>query len=168
MGNSIIVLDFEQIVNNVWSTISDSTLRAPLDIQTVTQTEEAYIWFTSGSSGTPKGCIINHKALLSYAKARNEVHQIEETPQVRHYPIEFFIIYSSLQQLPLKARVMMASAMTFDPFLGDIVSCWLSGACLCMAERFTVASDLGGCLSRSEATHVCTTPSIFTSLSSEV
>jgi long-subunit acyl-CoA synthetase (AMP-forming) len=35
----------------------------------------SHIFFTSGSTGRPKGCVCSFGNLLSYCKAKNEIHQ---------------------------------------------------------------------------------------------
>jgi hypothetical protein len=39
--------------------------------------------------------------------------------------------------------VLLASAVTFDPFLGDVVSTWSAGGSVCAVPRQSVLSLLG-------------------------
>mmetsp|Transcript_4873 Transcript_4873/g.12067 ORF Transcript_4873/g.12067 Transcript_4873/m.12067 type:complete len:1375 (-) Transcript_4873:463-4587(-) len=59
----------------------------------------SHIFFTSGSSGSPKGCICTAHNLSAYCAAKNTKHGISET-----------------------SVVLLASPPSFDPCLGDIVA----------------------------------------------
>lgn len=95
----------------------------------------SHIFFTSGSTGRPKGCVCSFGNLLSYCKAKNEIHQVEED-----------------------SVVFVASAHTFDPSLGDFFATWLAGACIALAP---LDFPLGRCLEATSATHVQATPAHF-------
>ena len=74
--------------------------------------ELAYILFTSGSTGQPKGVMVEH---------RN-------------------IVQTILNQIPVFGltpgdRVLMTHALTFDASLGEIFRTLVSGATLCLARR---------------------------------
>ena len=63
--------------------------------------------YTSGSTGTPKAVSVTHGALLNYAREKCRVHGIDRG-----------------------ARVLLASAHTWDPCLGDVFSTLGVGAVL--------------------------------------
>eukprot|EP00434_Breviolum_minutum_P014802 symbB.v1.2.013051.t2/scaffold868.1/size293455/6 len=73
----------------------------------------SHIFFTSGSTGRPKGCVVSHGALESYCRAKNEAYDVA----ARH------------------AVVLVASAFTFDPSLGDFMSAWSVGASIALGPR---------------------------------
>eukprot|EP00976_Prorocentrum_cordatum_P067840 1178901-Prorocentrum_minimum.AAC.7 len=52
----------------------------------------SHIFYTSGSTGQPKGCRVKHISMAAYAHAKNAAHRVDDT-----------------------ARVFIASALTFDP-----------------------------------------------------
>ena len=42
--------------------------------------DPAYVLFTSGSTGVPKGAVVSHKAVLTYVKWYADTFKIDETP----------------------------------------------------------------------------------------
>eukprot|EP00913_Durusdinium_trenchii_P016567 g15572.t1 len=64
----------------------------------------SHIFFTSGSTGRPKGCVVSHGALRSYCLAKTATYGVHET-----------------------SVILVASAHTFDPSLGDFMSTWAAG-----------------------------------------
>ncbi|EKX52453.1 hypothetical protein GUITHDRAFT_58154, partial [Guillardia theta CCMP2712] len=101
----------------------------------------SHIYFTSGSTGFPKGCVVGETALLRYCRARNEVFEFSSS-----------------------SSCLLASPHTFDPCLGDIFSTWMAGGVLCVASKRTILSSLGKCLQEFRASHLLTTPTLFLSL----
>ncbi|GAX25531.1 hypothetical protein FisN_15Hh150 [Fistulifera solaris] len=67
----------------------------------------SHIVFTSGTSGTPKGCCSSIQALQHYIQCKNQRHQVDS-----------------------KSYVALASPLPFDPCLGDILATWTAGATL--------------------------------------
>jgi acyl-coenzyme A synthetase/AMP-(fatty) acid ligase len=104
-----------------------------------TTTNISHIIFTSGSTGKPKGIIVSNHSLLCFALAKMERSEISSS-----------------------SRIFLASAFTFDPWLGDLATTLVSGACLIIAPRERIlAGALPYLLVQTKATHCCTTPSTW-------
>lgn len=89
----------------------------------------------------PKGCVVTMASLASYCHAKAQAHSTGEN-----------------------SVVFLASAVTFDPYLGDVLATWASGGCLCAVPRQSMLSSLGEALRDLRATHVLTTPTLFSTL----
>ncbi|KAG8469179.1 hypothetical protein KFE25_007697 [Diacronema lutheri] len=98
----------------------------------------SHIFFTSGSTGRPKGCVVQRAALAAYCAAHARAHDVRPGDVV-----------------------LVASAHTFDPCLGEMASALCAGATVALAPRRELAAALGGCLARARATHVTTTPTAW-------
>jgi len=123
----------------------------------------AHVWYTSGSSGTPKGCVVTHRALAAYALARNAAHGLPTRLDVTGTADTGG--EGGADAVPV---VLMASAHTFDPCVGDVGSAWVGGAVLALCPKRALPLVLGQCLRDTGASHVCTTPSVFASVTAEV
>ena len=102
----------------------------------------SHVFFTSGSTGRPKGCILTRNALAYYCEAKNMAQGVREGD-----------------------IVFVASPHTFDPSLGDFFATWAAGAVVALAPRSLIFTQLGTCLANTGATHVTTTPSMLTTIS---
>ncbi|KAJ3024997.1 UNVERIFIED_CONTAM: hypothetical protein HDU68_007569 [Siphonaria sp. JEL0065] len=103
----------------------------------------SHIYFTSGSTGRPKGCISSLGALSAYCiHAKPDSHQTSEA-----------------------SVVFIASSHTFDPSLGDHLSSLFTGSIIARATRSLVTTSLSTCLELTGATHICTNPSLFDTVS---
>ena len=89
----------------------------------------SHIVYTSGTSGTPKGCCSSISALQQYVQPKNQRHAIQRT-----------------------SYVALASPLPFDPCLGDIVATWTAGATLVL---LSVGSNV---ISSWPVTHILCTP----------
>ena len=101
----------------------------------------SHLFFTSGTSGDPKPVATLNTGLCAYATAAADRYSIGPGD-----------------------KVMLATVPTFDPSVGDLAMALAAGATICVASWHEVAVDLGRCLQRFEATHVCTTPAIWTTV----
>ena len=110
----------------------------------VTPSSPCYIYFTSGSTGWPKGVLVEHRSILMYA-------------------FENAACYS----LGPSSRVLVASAFTFDPFVGDIISTLAARGQLCMFPRARILTELADCITECEATHICSTPAVWGHISAD-
>jgi non-ribosomal peptide synthetase component F len=92
-----------------------------------------YVCYTSGSTGRPKGCAVNHCALRAYAHANATAHAIDAS-----------------------SRVLLASAVSFDPCIGEAWTALVACATLCLPPRASVKASLGSLLAATATSHVST------------
>eukprot|EP00439_Symbiodinium_sp_Y106_P076800 s689_g15.t3 len=86
-----------------------SDCRPPAD---VVEERISHIFFTSGSTGRPKGCMCSFHNLITYCLAKNTIHQVDRS-----------------------SIVLVASAHTFDPSLGDFFATWVAGSARKLPEQ---------------------------------
>jgi amino acid adenylation domain-containing protein/non-ribosomal peptide synthase protein (TIGR01720 family) len=96
-----------------------------------------YVVFTSGTTGIPKGVVIEHGAFLT----------------------SMFAIQDTLGLGP-STRAMQAAAYAFDVAVFDHLAVLLSGGCLCIPRTTQIQSDLGGAIRELQADYVMITPSM--------
>ncbi len=81
--------------------------------------QTAYVLFTSGSTGKPKAVPISDQNIDSYLSAITKQYHFKTTDRFT----QFF-------------------AFTFDLSIHDMLVCWLSGACLCPADKMGLLMPL--------------------------
>jgi amino acid adenylation domain-containing protein len=102
----------------------------------------AYNLFTSGSTGLPKGVMLEHRNLVS-----------------------------SIQNLiptfgwKLGTRMLQFASHVWDCSLGEILGALLSGGCLCIPSEETRYSDLAGYIESSNVNSALLTPTVLRTLS---
>ena len=98
----------------------------------------SHIVYTSGTTGRPKGCVSSTRSLLNYMTAKNIAHKITDT-----------------------SVVLLASALSFDPCLSDIVASLDAKATLAIVPRESLVSGLTTILKELKVTHVLCTPTLW-------
>jgi acyl-CoA synthetase (AMP-forming)/AMP-acid ligase II/ankyrin repeat protein len=98
----------------------------------------SHIVYTSGTTGRPKGCVSSTRSLLNYISAKNAAHEITE-----------------------QSTVLLASALSFDPCLSDVLAAFDTRATLAIAPRDALVSALSIVLRELQVTHVLCTPTLW-------
>ena len=105
--------------------------------RSVDPSDMLYVVFTSGSTGLPKGVIINH---TNFSTA---IHYQQEA-----------------QGIDANSRIYDFSSYAFDAAWSNLLHAFTSGACLCIPSEIEKKNDLAGSILRLKANIVDLTPSI--------
>ena len=97
----------------------------------------AYLIFTSGTTGLPKGTIISHRAFATGA--------------TKHAP-EILMTASS--------RVLQFSNLCFDASIMEILTSLMTGACVCIPSDEERMNDISGAIRRMSVNWTLLTPSV--------
>ena len=132
---------FEGVIKHVVAIDVNSLNRAAItenqNIQSTCPSSAAYMVFTSGSTGLPKGIIVEHRALCTAVLSLGPPMRISS-----------------------KSRVLQFAAYTFDASIGDIFVTLLQGGCICVPSEYERINDLAGAIVRMNVTAACLTPSV--------
>ncbi|KAI1819369.1 hypothetical protein F4861DRAFT_146977 [Xylaria intraflava] len=97
----------------------------------------AYAIFTSGTTGTPKGSIIEHVAFATSAVAHSSALRMEPTSRVLHH-----------------------ASYAFDAAVLEILTTLLVGACICIPSEVERGSRMHEAIIRMNVNWVCLTPTL--------
>lgn len=104
----------------------------------------AYLIFTSGTTGLPKGTIISHQAFATGAT--------EHAPRILMHQ---------------DSRVLQFSNLCFDASVMEILSSLLTGACVCIPSDEERMNDISGAIRRMSVNWTLLTPSVAEVLNPE-
>ncbi|OQE06785.1 hypothetical protein PENVUL_c016G05101 [Penicillium vulpinum] len=102
----------------------------------VTSQNAAYVLFTSGSTGEPKGTLLEHRAFLSGAMAHGPGLHIDR-----------------------ESRCLQFAAHTFDASLAESLTPLIHGACVCIPSEEARLNDIVTTINEMRVTQACFTPS---------
>ncbi|KAL4815803.1 hypothetical protein BDW67DRAFT_185522 [Aspergillus spinulosporus] len=109
---------------------------------TVTADNMAWVLYTSGSSGQPKGVVLEHGALATSVLAN-----------------------ARFLSLTTKTRTLQFAAFTFNVCITDIFCTLARGGCVCLMSEDDRINDLPGCFQKANANYVELTPTALKLLS---
>lgn len=95
----------------------------------------AYMIFTSGTTGEPKGALIEHGALLSSALAHGSAMMMDHNTRSLHF-----------------------AASTFDVSITEILTCLILGGCVCIPSEDTRLNAIEDAISQLRANWALLTP----------
>ena len=98
----------------------------------------SHVVYTSGTTGAPKGCVSSIRSFQHYLQVKNEKYQINH-----------------------QSTVLLASALSFDPCLSDILATFQAKAVLAISPRKELVGNLTEIISTLCVTHVLCTPTLW-------
>ncbi|KAK2025337.1 acetyl-CoA synthetase-like protein, partial [Colletotrichum zoysiae] len=110
----------------------------------VSPSDAAYCVFTSGSTGSPKGIIIEHSALSTSAA-----------------------YYGPALGLKSSSRVLNFASCAFDVSVGEVLVTLIHGGCICIPTEDDRMNDLPGCISSLRVNWIYLTSSLAAILKPE-
>jgi amino acid adenylation domain-containing protein len=128
---------------HVFNTNDTSRWKPPPAFQqpNVTPSDPVYAVFTSGSTGQPKGIVIEHRALLTSA-----------------------VLNGRRQSMNRDSRVLQLASFTFDVSVLELLHPLVHGGCVCVPTEAETRNDLEMAMNEYSITWATTTPSLARTL----
>ncbi len=116
--------------------IMESMTNEEAPVTSVRPCNAAYINFTSGTTGKPKGAIIEHVTFSSNLDPLTRASSVDSG-----------------------TRALQFCSYAFDGFYWETILPLLSGGCICIANDYERSNDLVGFISKANCNWACLTPS---------
>ncbi|KAL4874539.1 hypothetical protein BJY04DRAFT_224919 [Aspergillus karnatakaensis] len=101
----------------------------------------AVVVFTSGSTGEPKGIVVEHRALVSS-----------------------MVSHGAIMRLNHSTRALQFATYTFDLSVGEIFNTLMHGGCVCVPSEEERLDDLEGFIRRLEVNWALLTPTVLSTM----
>ncbi|CAE7021457.1 Destruxin synthetase [Pyrenophora teres f. teres] len=103
----------------------------------VQPTDAAYIMFTSGSTGVPKGVVLEHRSVVTSCLGHGQAFGITNL-----------------------SRVLQFASYTFDACIAEIITTLVYGGCICVPSHSDRHNDLANAISTMDVNWALLTPSV--------
>ncbi|QRV86117.1 AMP binding enzyme [Ceratobasidium sp. AG-Ba] len=133
-GPGALVLEDENVRNELSGESDEDACHAQLD-------SLAYLLYTSGTTGTPKGCLLNHRGV--------------------YWAIEAMCRYPRPVTQPDTDKRLALASVAFDVHISEICQAWCLGIRLVSAPRYEILADLQQNLIDLGITHAGMVPSMI-------
>lgn len=128
-----------QLDDAIFDLVNESTQHdSDFQLPTVSSTDIAYISFTSGTTGTPKG------ACMSHANVRSAIHHQGQRLGFNN-----------------RSRVFDFAPYSFDVAWSNFLHTLCAGGCICIAQQDDMLTDLSSAITAFNATLINVTPTIL-------
>lgn len=129
--------DVADVLGNATSVL----LQPPEILQSLRGNDLCYCLYTSGTTGTPKACLITHENV-----------------------VQFLMSFQQILRWDSDSRFLQFASFHFDVSILEQYWSWSVGICVTSAPRDLILEDIGGAIRALGITHIDLTPSLAKTL----
>ena len=126
---------------DVLGTADSLSLQTPEILQSLQGSDLCYCLYTSGTTGTPKACLITHENV-----------------------VQFLMSFQQILRWDADSRFLQFASFHFDVSVLEQYWSWSVGICVTSAPRDLILEDIGGAIRAMGITHIDLTPSLAKTL----